>query len=146
MAQCVNLDCGKSVWGTKLRCSKCRHGKIYTCCSCGDEVINNVNRSCNKCQIFRTQLLRERYSNMIRSCMGCGKELRKEVSGEKKWCRLCADTIVVMLRKRKTLNCKVCGKGLSGTAKHSYCSDECYKVNRKIYLTDRHRINYKKRE
>jgi len=46
---CSNFECHNQTWGDKIRCSKCRHAKNYTCASCGDNVNTNRAIRCKLC-------------------------------------------------------------------------------------------------
>jgi len=49
---CSNFECDGNTWGDKIRCSKCRHSKLYTCTSCGYELSINRAIRCKDCSRF----------------------------------------------------------------------------------------------
>ncbi len=49
MGDCPNFECPFQTWGSKIRCSRCRHSKKYTCAVCGDDLSNNRAIYCKLC-------------------------------------------------------------------------------------------------
>jgi hypothetical protein len=132
---CLNLNCNNKVYSDKhLRCSKCRHQKVYECCSCGTGLNRSVNRTCSDCKEFRRLILRYQYR--INKCLKCDTQMGRY---GKKWCSMKCKNWAISRSTKSTPNCKVCDKDIILTGKHSYCSDECYMIWRKIYLRARSR-------
>jgi DNA-directed RNA polymerase subunit RPC12/RpoP/predicted nucleic acid-binding Zn ribbon protein len=119
MGDCSNFECINHTWGDKIRCSKCRHAKLYTCSDCGRELDNNRKIRCKSC------------SNDI-------KKLRDDT-----WNKAHADMIMARRRinyPRIRDNCIVCGSELP-KSKNKFCTDECFTVNRKAVLKKRKQLN-----
>lgn len=63
MADCSNFECSNTTWGDKVRCSRCRHSKNYTCASCGSSLKNARAVRCKDCSWFSKLQMIKDYQN-----------------------------------------------------------------------------------
>jgi|APSaa5957512535_1039671.scaffolds.fasta_scaffold95031_1 hypothetical protein len=150
MLKCCNFGCSNTPTRNRVRCGKCRQKGVFLCLDCGCEHSMERALRCVSCRdknyIKIAKVSQERYLNSKRDdkwCKNCGCILpsaRSRYCGEKCQKEAISDRLK---KRRKRSDCKVCGKNLMGTVKHSYCSDGCKLKSRTDYMV---KFNIKRRK
>ena len=115
MGDCSNFECQYQTWGDKIRCSKCRHSKDYTCTDCGRELDNNRAIKCKDCS-------RDQKALQARLRMSSEETSKRRRDNY----------------KRQYEFCIICEKKL-GKHRTKFCTKECFDTHLKIKLQSRYK-------